>query len=841
MRQVASSVVQDLRYALRQFRRAPGFAVTATVTLALGVGVNTAIFSLLDQALLRSLPVHRPQELVVLQGTGKAWEGHSSTYGGDTEAYFSVPMYRDLRDSNHVFSGLLATARADIALTHHNSSQAAQAELVSGNYFQVLGVQPVLERAFTSADDDAPGAHAVAVLAFDFWRDQLGGDARLVGSTVQINGHPFQIVGVAAPHFRSAIWGENPSVFLPITMVGEVLPGKDVRLTDHKDRWINILGRLQPGMSRPRAEAAINPLWHALRAEELKALGSRSKRFTDEFLTHSRLRLVPGARGFSYQRDDFKAPLLVVMSMALLVLVIAATNVASLLTVRSAYRSREFSLRSALGAGGGRILQQLLLEGLLLGITGGLAGMMLAPIATRALIHQLAGDQTNVAFTTSVDVRLLFFSLVTALLVSGLFSFAPALQLHRPDLTGTLRQTSGTPTGGLLKLRRVVVCLQIGLSVLLLVGAGLFVRTMQKLRRVDLGFNSSHLVTFGIDPRLARYAPDAIPPLQERITQALQALPGVQSVGATNDAELTGDSQGGNVSVEGYRPPADSDVDVERANVSPSYFSTLQMPMLMGRSFSEDDTARSKRVAVVNESFAKRFCETPRACLGRQVANGSGNTLKLDTEIVGIVRDAKHYGVRDQPTATLFRPLKQASPERLFLYLRTSAPPGWLLPEVRRTMQQIDSTLAITDLRTMEAQIDDNLVNERMISLLAVSFGVLAAVLAGVGLYGVLAFSTAQRTREIGVRLALGSSRGAISQLVLRDVVRLAALGVGLSLPVTLLLTHLLRSQLFGVASTDPISLGVAVGLIVLVCAAAAFVPARRAAAVDPMQALRTE
>ena len=525
LQNTVSNIVQDLRFALRQLRRAPAFTVTAVLTLAGGIGATTAIFSLLDQALLRSLPVHDPAALVILEGTGTVWEGHSSSHGGDKEAYFSVPMYRDLRDQSHVFSGLLATAPADINLTHSNASEAARTELVSGNYFAVLGVQPALGRLLTPADDAAPNADPVAVLSFDFWRDHLGADPTVVGSTVGINGHPFQILGVAAPRFRSAIWGETPALFVPMSMTDQILPGAGKRLTDHTDKWINILGRLAPGTSRAHAEAAMNPLWHALRAQELKALGHRSQHFTDDFLTNSRMRLVPGAKGFSYQRESFEAPLLAVMSMALLVLLIASTNVASLLLVRSANRVREFSLRFALGAATTRIVAQLLIEGLLIGIAGGLTGMAVAPIAIRTLIHQLAGDQTQIAFSPTIDLRLLAFAFLASLLVSLLFSLAPTLQLRRPDLTLALRQTSGTPTGGLLSLRRLIVALQIGLSVLLLIGAGLFVRTMQKLRSVDVGFNTTHLVTFGTSPKFAGYAPASIPAAQRRILATMSALP----------------------------------------------------------------------------------------------------------------------------------------------------------------------------------------------------------------------------------------------------------------------------------------------------------------------------
>jgi len=836
------AIAQDLRFALRQLRRSPGFAVTAVLTLALGIGANTAIFSLLDQALLRSLPVREPQQLVILEGTGKAWEGHTSDFGSGEGTSFSYPMYKDLRDHNQAFQGLIATSPASINLTHAGSSQLADAELVSGNYFALLGVEPALGRLFTQSEDLQKDANPVAVLSFDFWKDHLGSDPAVIGSNVSINEHPFQIIGVAPPRFRSAVWGNTPGVFVPMSMLGQVLPGKDKRLTDHTDRWMNILGRLKPSESRAQAEVAIAPLWHALRAEELKSLGTKSKRFTDEFLVNSRLLTVPGARGLSYSRTYYEQPLLAVMVMALLVLLIAAVNVASLLLVRSASRVREFSLRYALGAGGPRIVQQLLLEGLLIGIGGGVAGMLLAPVAIRALVHRLASDDGSVAFSSAIDGRLLLFNFAVALAVSLLFSLAPTLQLRRPDLTSAMRQQSGTGTGALLSFRRAVVCLQIGLSVLLLVGAGLFVRTMQKLRTADLGFTATHLVTFGINPKLAGYVPATIPALHQRALDTLSALPGVQSVAATDDPELADHGQGGNVTVAGYTAPPDEAFDIEEPFVNPAYFSTLQVQLLVGRLFTEGDTADHPHVAIVNETFAKHFCGTAKNCIGRSMAGGGGNKVKLDTEIVGVVRDAKHRGIRDEIVPTLFRPLKQSTaPGRLFFYIRTFSDPAQTLSTVRRSMQLLDPALALDSLRTMDAQVEDNLSNERMVALLAVSFGVLATFLAGIGLYGVLAYSTAQRTREIGIRIALGSTRVAIARVVLVDVLRLAGIGIAVSLPVAFGLSRLLRSQLFGVSPADPITLIGVVLLVATVALIAALIPARRAASVNPTQALRTE
>ncbi len=837
-----SNLYSDLRYALRQLRKSPVFAATAILTLALGIGANTAIFSLLDQALLRSLPVHDPQQLVILEGTGKAWSGHASSWGGDEEAYFSYPMYRDLRDRNQSFDGLIATTSTEVNLTHTGASEMVNTEIVSGNYFSVLGVQPALGRLFTQAEDMQANGNPVAVLSFDYWKSRLGSDPRVVGETVSISNHPFQIIGVSAPGFRSAVWGERPGIFVPMAMISQVVDRRPERLSDHRDKWLNIVGRLKAGESRAQAQAAMQPLWHALRADELNALGSKTKRFTDDFLTNSRMLVLPGARGFSYSRETYERPLLAVMAMAALVLLIASVNVASLLLVRSAGRVREFSIRFAMGARSQRIMQQLLLEGLLIGIGGGGAGIVLAGFAIRALVHQLSPADGSVIFQAGIDARLLIFNFAIALAVSVLFSLAPALQLRRPDLSAMLGQRSAAGSGAVLSFRRVVVCLQIGLSVVLLIAAGLFIRTMQNLRSVNVGFNTSHLAGFGINPKLAGYSPAAMSAVPQQIIDRLRALPGVQSVAATSDPELQGNDHGGNVTVDGHTPAADGDDDVEKSSVSEDYFATLQMPLLMGRYFNESDRAGHGQVAIVNESFAKKFCRTVQSCLGRTMADGGGDKVKLDTQIVGIVRDAKHTGLRAAPLPTRYLPIKQGDPApEVFFYLRTYTDPQQALSTVRQTMQQFDSKLAIENLRTMDAQIEDDLSNDRLVLLLAISFGLLAALLAGVGLYGVLAYSTAQHTREIGIRIALGSSRLAISHIILGDVLRLAGIGIAVAIPVAYTLSRFVQSQLFGVSPADPVSLFAAVVLVGIVALFAALIPATRAANVNPTEALRTE
>ncbi len=839
---------QDLTYALRQLRRNPGFALIAVLTLALGIGANTAIFSLLDQALLRSLPVEHPERLVILEGTGKAWQGHSSSYGGDAEAYFSYPMYRDLlaQAQTHGLQGLIATSHAYLDLTVHNASQMAESEIVSGNYFALLGTRAYKGRLLTPSDDTAPGANPVAVASFNFWQNQLGADASLIGQTVSINGHPFQLVGIAAPGFHSAVWGETPALFVPMSMLDQALPGKGSRLTDHKDRWTNILGRLAPGQTAAQAQSALAPLWHALRAEELKALGTRSPRFVNEFVTNSRLLVLPGARGFSYQRDGLKTPLLMVMAMAMVVLLIASVNVGSLLLVRSAGRLREFSLRSALGANQARLVAQLLLEGLLIGVFGGCFGLLLAPVALRALVHQLSGSETDSgAFTSALDVRVLVFNFAVAIAVSLVFSLAPALQLRRPDLTAALRGNNASASGGSLSLRRVIVCLQIGLSVVLLTASGLFVRTMQKLRAVDVGFNPTHLVSFSFAPLLAGYTLDRVPALAQRVEDTFLAQPGIQGVAVTSVSEFAGDSHGGNISIQGYTPQADEDLDVEKTWLNPGFFAAMQIPLLAGRNFTAADDGTHPHVAIVNEGLAKRYFGSPWNAIGKRIMDGASNKPVFDTEIVGVVPDFKQRGIRDAVEPTVFQPLQQPpakrSPEQLFFYLRTAQPPTQVLATVRRVMQQLDPALALDNLRTLDEQMDANLANDRLTELLAISFGILATLLAGIGLYGVLAYVTAQRTREIGVRIALGSSRVGIAGIVLGDVLKLAGLSLLAAVPCAFGLARLLRSQLFGVDAFDPITYLGVVGVIALVAIVSALVPARRATKVDPVEALRTE
>ncbi len=834
------TVFQDVRYALRQLRRTPGFAATAVVTLALGIGANAAIFSLLDQALLRSLPVREPRQLVLLEGTGKAWSGRTSGHGGEREMLFSVPMYRDLYEKNTVLQGIVATSTGAVGIERHGETAVQDAEIVSGNYFSLLGVRPALGRVLTAADD-TDNAAPVGVLSYDYWHDRLGSDPAVLDETLRISGKPVTIVGVAAPEFRSAVWGQTPALFVPLAHAALVDPSQADSEHNHRDRWLNLVGRLRDGVSPAAAEAGMTPLWHALRADELAAMGSKPGGFTADFLTNSRLHLLEGATGLSYSRQRLEKPLLIVMCMAGLMLLLAAVNVAGLLLVRSAVRAREFCVRYALGATAGRIVRQVLLEGFLLGFAGAVLGVALAPMVVRVLSSRLTDPGDPLLFLPTVDGRMLAVSFALAMVVSLGFSVVPAIQLRKPDLVSTLKQQGSTSAGRGLNLRSVAVSLQVALSVLLLVCAGLLVRSLQNLRHVDVGFNTEQLLTLHIDPELAGYPADRIAPLQRDVLAALSGIPGVRSVAATDSAEIAGSDSGTNVTVEGYTAPPEEDLDIGRIGVSPLYFATLQEPLVAGRAFTENDTLDHPPVAIVNQSFARHYFGSATAALGKRMARGAGNKLRW-MEIVGVVRDARHIGLRDDVKMTDFTPLAQEKKAAdVTLYLRTAEEPQTVFRDVTATMHRVAPMLALQHMMTMGDQVDRTLADERTIGLLAAAFGVLATGLAGIGLYGVLAYNTAQRTREIGIRMALGSSRAAVSRLVLAEVLLLAGAGVLAGLPCALLLARMLRSQLYGVSATDPVTLASVAMLMLAVALVSALLPARRAAHVDPNQALRSE
>src|ERR1039457_3928202 len=777
-------LLHDLRFSLRQLRKAPVFTLVAVVTLALGIGANTAIFTLLDQALLRALPVSHPEQLVRLEFTGST-RGHFNSFGGDDHDYFSYPMYRDLRDQSSAFENLIASDLQNVSVQWNNKPDLVGCELASGNYFQALGLQPALGRLFLPADD-VPNSSPVVVLSFNYWKRQFGSDPGVINQTLLINAHPFTIVGVAPPGFHSIVAGATEEVFVPLTTKNIITP-RWQDLDDFNSHWMMVVGRLKPGISRGQAEASLQPLWHALRAAELAKIPNASEHLRRTYLDESHILVLDSARGFSPLRDQIGTPVMIVMGMVVLLLLMACVNVSSLLLVRA--------------AGRWQIIRQLLAEGLLLGLLGGALGLLMAPAVSSLLIHRIAGDTApDLPFSSSVDARILLFTFALALVVSLLFSLAPAVRFLHPDLANSLKQQSTTSGGGQLRFRRALVAVQIGLSLLLLIGAGLFVRTLHNLRTLDVGFATDHLVSFGIDPRLAGYQTEQVFPLYRRVLQTLSSLPGTRAVAGTDDPDLANTNDSGNIVIAGYNDREDEDMDVEQPAVTPGYFATMQTPLLAGRDFTDDDVMGKPNVAIVNVAFARHFFGTPQNAIGHFIGFG-GSREKKDTEIIGVVGDTRHARGRDDIKRTVYRPRFQLdNPSGLVFLVRTWQPPDAALSGIRGAMQQLDSKLALSNLWTMDAQIADDLSVERLIALLAVSFGVLAILLSAIGLYGVLAYATAQRTREIGIRMALGAQRSSVMRLVLQDVLWLAGVSIAVSLPVSLLLARLLRSQLFGVS-----------------------------------------
>jgi len=842
-----NQVIQDIRYALRQLRKSPAFTLTVIVTLALGIGANAAVFTLFDQVLLRMLPVQRPKELVRFEWNG-AFSGSMSSFGGESKDhhnYFSYPMYKDLRAQNQVFEDMLAADRTGVGISWHNQADSTDAEVVTGNYFQMLGLKPALGRLLTQQDDTAKNANPVLVLSYTYWKTHFGAARDVAGQTALINGHAFTILGVAPENFDSAIGGYKPGVFIPISMVEIAMPYTAPldNLNNHQSLWLTLVARLKPGISETQAEASLGPLWHSLRVNEFALYKSRSERFRKNFIDNSHLKVVDDSKGFNPGRADLEKPLVILMSMSGVLVLLCSVNVATLLLLRAAGRAREMSMRYALGAARSRIASQLLVEGGLLGLAGVAAGIALAPVVAVTLVRLItSSDPGQEPYASTIDARILLFTLAVSFVASLLFSIAPVFHFLRPDLANALRQNAGTASKNAQRFRKLAVGAQIALSVMLLGGAGLFVRTLDNLRHQDVGFETAKMDTFSLDPTSSGYGEDRTPLVVSNSIDALRAIPGVTSVAATTDPELAGDDETSNFSVQGYKPGEDENMNFEQPRITAGYFATLHQPILAGREFTQSDVMGQPNVAVVNLAFARRFFGRPQNAVGHAIGEGGGDNVKYDTTIVGVVGDIKHSDLRTELSGAVYMPYaQQKHPGGVVIYLRTAQQPEVLEPAIRQVIHQLDPTLVVDGLRTMDEQVSRSASDERALAYLAIGFSLLAMLLAAVGLYGVLAYSTEQRTREIGVRLALGSQRSGVVLLVVREMALIAGVAVVVALPSVVGLAQLFRSQLYGVTTFDPVTLAGAVFLTAVMVVMAAALPARRAAIVEPMKALRTD
>ena len=845
----AGTVIADFQHALRTLRRSPGYVAVAALTLALGIGANTAIFSLLDQILLRLLPVKSPQQLVLLTMRG---HHYGSNWGGNA---ISHPMFRDFQAHNEVFSGMFCRFPDPVSLTFGGQSERVNAELVSGTYFSVLGVSTTLGRTFTPEDDRVPLGHPLVLLTYDYWRQRFGGDPGIVGRSLIVNGHNMTVIGVVQPGFDGVELGYSSKIFIPIMMQDWIVVGNPKMLTDRRMRWVNAFGRLKPGVSIKQAKASLEPYMHAMLEMEVKeAAFSHASAYDREQFLKCWMDVLPGSQGRSYTRRELSTPLWVLMATTGVVLLIACANLANLLLARATGRQKEIAVRLALGAGRPRIISQLLTETLSLAALGGIAGLALAFWADKALLTiYLPADSTDLNISTLPDFRILVFTLGVTVLTGIVFGLVPALQTTRPDVGRVLKDEAGAVVGGgHAGLRKTLVVAQVALSLLLLIGAGLFLRSLKNLSNLGPGFPVERLVGFNVDPSRGGYNPERSKIYYQQLTNALSSIPGVESVGLASMRILENNEWDSSMTVEGYTPAKPEDRAEPFMNqISPGYFATLGVPIVAGRDFRMTDDHEIKKgpeeddwtptTVMINEKFAKKFFPG-RNPIGLHLGFGNDPGTRTDMEIIGIVKDIKYTNLRDEIPEQAYIPYMGSHfLGSMTVYLRTAVDPNLLMPTVRGKGRQLDPTLPIYRLRTTETQISNSLVTERMIASLSTVFGFLATMLAVIGLYGVMSYTVAQRTREIGIRMALGAEQGSVVWMVMRDVLGLIGIGVVAGIPAALAITRVVQSQLFGLTGHDPRTLAMAVVALTVVACVAGYIPALRASRLDPMKALRYE
>jgi len=831
---------QDLKQALRVFWKNPAFAGIVILTLALGSGANTAIFTLLDQVMLRALPVERPDRLVVLSGPGpfSGWSSNQS----DTVMPLSQPMLDGLRDRTPAFQGAFGHYTTPIHLSLKGQTDNVNGDMVSGTFFEVLGLRAAHGRLFTREDDRIPSGHPVVVLGHSFFERRFGGDPGIVGQAVSVNSHPMTVIGVAPPGFNGVVVGSAIDLYVPLAMQQEVQPTWGKRIGEWRSRWLIAMARLKDGVTPEQARAEANVVYAQLLHEDLAHIEAPSESMKVLFLKKS-LVLMPGGRGTSGLRDQSGTPLVVLMGMVGLVLLIACANVASLLLTRASARQKETAVRLALGASRLRLVRLHLVEGVALSFAGGLVGLQLAYWVGEALIRALPYQDATRTLSAAPDWRIGLFTLGLAVLTGVGFGLVPAVRASQTDLAPALKSEAASVVGGTghFRLRKGLVVAQVALSLLLLIGAGLFTRSLMNLRGLDPGFKADRLFAFSVDPSLSGQDFKQRVATLRRINDELSGEPGVSSAAGAEVALLTDSNSSSTVRVDGYESKEGESMNPNFNSVTPGFFTTLGIPLVAGRDVAESDLLEAPKVAVVNEVFARYFYKDQNP-IGRRFGLGRRKDKGYDIEIVGVVRDGKSASMREEQRRFVYVPFMQE--ERvggLTYYVRASVEPDSFGAQLRAAVARVDPTLPITDLKTMQAQIGESLFVERMVALLSAAFGLLATVLAAIGLYGVMSYAVTMRTREIGLRVALGADRRAVLMLVLREVAVLAVLGIAIGLPCGYGLGRVVESQLFGLSARDPLTFAVATVALVTTAFVAGLIPALRAARVDPMTALRYE
>ncbi len=832
----------NLKYALRTLFKSPFVTVVAIVSLALGIGANAAIFSIFNEFLLRPLPVQQPEQLVNLAAPGPKPGSDSCNNAGDCDEVFSYPMFRDLERVQTVFTGIAAHRLFSANLAYRGQTINARGLLVSGSYFPVLGLQPVIGRLLGPGDDAKIGESHVVVLGHAYWQTRFAANPNVLNDTLIVNGQALTIVGVAPPGFDGTTLGSLPLVYVPITLRGFGDPDAPKQLQRRDSYWAYLFARLKPGVSLAQAHAGLNVPYHAI-INDLEA--PEQKNMSPQTMARFRAKEVgmkPGSMGQTQISREAKAPLIFLLCVTGLVLLIACANIANLLLARSAARSGEMAIRLSIGASRRQLIAQLLTESCLLAAFGGVAGVLVA-YWTLVLITSLLPTEAVASMKFGLDLTALLFVGALALGTGLLFGLFPALNSTSPDLLSSLKGTSGQPSGarGAARFRTGLATFQIALSMLLLVGAGLFTRSLMNVSRVNLGLDIDNLVTFGLSPELNAYMPERSAALFERLEQELAATPGVSGVTASLVPLIDGDNWGSDVSVQGFQRGPDTDANARFNEVGAGYFRTLRIPLIAGREFTTSDTRDAAKVAIVNEAFAKKF-NLGHDAVGKFMANGGGPNVKLDMQIVGLVKDAKYSQVKQEIPPLFFIPYRQDKTiGQMNFYIRTSLDPEQMMPTLQKVVARLDPNLPVEGIKTMTRQVKDNVFLDHMISVLSAAFAALATLLAAVGLYGVLAYTVSQRTREIGLRMALGAAPERVRRMVLRQVGWMTLIGGAIGLVAAAVLGRAAESMLFELKGRDPLVLAAAALALATVALAAGFIPAHRASRIDPMRALRYE
>ncbi len=831
----------NFRLAVRTLFKSPFVTAVAILSLALGIGANSAIFSLFNQMLLRPLPVASPGELVNLGAPGPKPGSNSCSNAGPCEDVFSYPMFRDLERVQTSFTGLAAHRNLGASVGYQGTTLSAEGLLVSGSYFPVLGLTPALGRLFTPDDDKTIGSHFLVVLSHDYWRTRFELNPAILNETLIVNGQALTVVGVAPPGFKGTTLGSEPNVFVPLTMRAVMQPGF-TGFENRRNYWTYVFARLKPGVPAGQALVAINGPYRAIINDVEVPL---QKGMSDQTLARFKqkvMTMAPGQRGQSSLHAEARAPLIILFAVTGTVLLIACANIANLLLARGAGRAAEMAVRLSIGANRRQLISQLLGESVLLAAMGAVGGLVVAKW-TLDLVGSIVPPDGAALVAFKLDATMVLFAGLTALGTGIAFGLFPALHSTRPDLASTLKNQAGQPGGAkaAARFRMTLATVQIAMSMALLVPAGLFAKSLFNISRVDLGLTTDHLVVFGIAPELNSYTTERTRALFERLEDELAALPGVTSAVAAMVPILAGDNWNNSVAVEGFDAGPDTNTSGAFNGISPGYFKTLSIPLVAGREFTRADATGAPKVAIVNQAFLRKFNLGANG-LGKRMAVGGGPDTKLDTEIVGIVQDAKYSDVKRVVPAQYYLPYRQeAQLGYAYFYVRTALPPEQLLPTIPALMKKLDPNLPVVGAKTMAMQVRENVAMDRLISTLSLGFALLATVLAAVGLYGVLAYTVAQRTREFGLRMALGADGGRVRGMVMIQVVKMTVIGGVLGLLAALAVGRAAQSLLFEMQGSDPLVLGAAAVALALVALGAGFIPALRASKIDPMNALRYE